>query len=456
MTQKKTEVLIVGAGQAGIALSEHLINADVPHVILERDRIAQRWRTERWDSLVANGPAWHDRFPNMKIADVADDEFASKDQMASYFEAYAAMIGAPVRTGVEVASVDRKKHEPGFTVETTEGTWEARFVVAATGPFQQPVIPAVVEESAGIHQIHSSNYHRPGQLPEGGVLVVGAGSSGVQIADELRAAGREVYLAVGPHDRPPRRYRNRDFVWWLGVLGKWDMATPPKGAEHVTISVSGANGGDTIDFRDLAAKGVTLVGRAGPWEGGVMKFADDLAENIHAGDDNYLSLLREADQYIETRGLDLPREPEAHELGPDPECVTNPVRELNLLDAGVTSIIWATGFKQDYSWLHVDSFDEQGRPLHRRGVAEAEGVYFLGLPWQSRRGSSFIWGVWHDARHISDQIQIQRMYAAYEGDAEKVNKPSTEVAATANKPPATKPQLVTDYQVNEKETVATV
>jgi len=456
MTIKKAEVLIVGAGQAGIALSEHLTKAEVPHVVLERDRIAERWRTERWDSLVANGPAWHDRFPNMKITNVADDEFASKDQMAAYFEEYAAMIGAPVRTGVDVTAVDRKEHEPGFTVQTTEGTWDARFVVAATGPFQKPVIPAVVEDSAGIHQIHSSHYHRPRQLPEGGVLVVGAGSSGVQIADELREAGREVYLAVGPHDRPPRRYRNRDFVWWLGVLGKWDMATPPKGAEHVTISVSGANGGETVDFRDLAAKGVTLVGRAGPWADGVMKFADDLAENIHAGDDNYLSLLREADEYIEAHGLDLPPEPEAHELGPDPECVVNPLRELNLAAAGVTSIIWATGFSQDYSWLHVDSFDEKGRPIHQRGVAKAEGIYFLGLPWQSRRGSSFIWGVWHDARYIADQIQIQRTYAAYTGNATRIEKPSTVVAAHAHKPEAPEAFLSEADPVITNEAVTTV
>lgn len=432
MITKKVEVLIVGAGQAGIALSEHLTKAKVSHIVLERDRIAERWRTERWDSLVANGPAWHDRFPSMKITGVEDDEFASKDQMATYFEEYAATIGAPVRTGVEVTDVDRKEHVPGFTVQTTEGTWDARFVVAATGPFQKPVIPAVVEDSAGIHQIHSSNYYRPGQLPDGGVLVVGAGSSGVQIADELRQANREVYLAVGPHDRPPRRYRNRDFVWWLGVLGKWDMPTPPKGAEHVTISVSGANGGETVDFRDLAANGVTLVGRAGPWSNGVMKFADDLAENIHAGDNNYLSLLREADEYIEAHGLDLPPEPEAHELGLDPVCVTKPLRELNLAEAGVTSIIWATGFSQDYSWLHVDSFDEKGRPIHQRGVAKAEGVYFLGLPWQSRRGSSFIWGVWHDARYIADQIQIQRTYAAYSGNAARIEKPRS--TATTNVP----------------------
>lgn len=420
MSRNKVEVLIVGAGQAGIALSEHLTNLEISHVIIERDRIAERWRNERWDSLVANGPAWHDRFPGLKIAGVADDAFATKDEMAQYFEDYAEMLNSPIRTGVEVLSVDPLSHAPGYSVRTTDGDWDARFVVAATGPFQKPVIPAVVEDSAGIHQIHSSSYHRPDQLPDGGVLVVGAGSSGVQIAEELQDSGRKVFLAVGPHDRPPRRYRNRDFVWWLGVLGKWDMATPPKGAEHVTISVSGARGGETIDFRNLAEKGIHLVGRAGPWENGTMYFAEDLAKNIHAGDDNYLSLLREADAYIEKHGLDLPPEPEAYDLGPDPDCVVNPLRSLNLKEEQVQSIIWATGFTQDYSWLHVDTFDDSGRPLHQRGVSKANGVYFLGLPWQSRRGSSFIWGVWHDAKFIADQIEIQRAYANYDGTSERV------------------------------------
>lgn len=420
MANQKTEVVIVGAGQAGIAMSEHLSNMGISHVVLERDRIAERWRTERWDTLVANGPAWHDRFPNLKIEDVPDDGFAKKDQMVAYFESYADMIKAPIHTGVEVKCVDRKHNEPGFTVETSDGTWDALHVVAATGPFQKPVIPTVVPEDSGIHQIHSSQYHNPEQLPEGNTLVVGAGSSGVQIADELNRSGRDVYLAVGPHDRPPRRYRNRDNVWWLGVLGKWNMSTPPKGAEHVTISVSGANGGETIDFRDLAAKGITLLGRAGAIENGVMQFADDLAKNIHAGDENLLSLLREADEYIEAHGLDLPEEPEAHNIAPDPESIINPPLQLDLQQANITSIVWATGFSQDFSWLKVDAFDEQGNPAHNRGVSKAPGVYFLGLPWLSRRGSSFIWGVWYDAKYITDQIEIQRTYDAYSGSAERI------------------------------------
>jgi putative flavoprotein involved in K+ transport len=416
MSNHEVEVLIIGAGQAGIAMSEHLSLQGVPHLVVERDRIAERWRTGRWDSLVANGPAWHDRFPGQEF-NIRPDAFATKDQVADYFAAYAEKIDAPIRTGVEVKSVVKNNGRPGFHVETSDGAIDARYVVAATGPFQKPIIPKVVPESAGVHQIHSSSYRNPQQLPDGGVLVVGAGSSGVQIADELRQSGRQVYLAVGPHDRPPRSYRGRDFCWWLGVLGKWDLSAPPRGAEHVTIAVSGAHGGHTVDFRALAASGVTLLGLAGAYENGVMRFAPDLRTNIENGDANYVSMLDEADAYIARNGLDLPEEPQARVFGPDPDCMTNPIGELDLEAAGVTSIIWAVGFTFDYGWLQVDAFDEKGKPQHQRGVSSEPGIYFLGLPWQSRRGSSFIWGVWHDAKYLADQIAGQRAYLAYEPEA---------------------------------------
>jgi putative flavoprotein involved in K+ transport len=413
MSSEAIEVLVVGAGQAGVAMSEHLNGYGVPHLVVERHHIAERWRSERWDSLVANGPAWHDRFPNLEFTGLDPDGFASKEQVADYFVAYAEKIGAPVRCGVEVTSVRRNVGRPGFRVETSDGVIDARYVVAATGPFQRPVIPEVVPDGAGLLNIHSSSYRNPQQLPDGAVLVIGAGSSGVQIADELGKSGRQVYLSVGPHHRPPRRYRGRDFVWWLGVLGKWEAASPPKGAEHVTIAVSGARGGHTVDFRALATSGIKLFGRTVSFDNGTMRFAPDLGDNIGNGDANYLSLLDEADSYVERNGLNLPEEPEARILGPDPECVTNPLLELDLARAGVTSIVSATGFDVDYSWLHVNALDEHGKPKHQRGVSSEPGVYFLGLPWQSRRGSSFIWGVWHDARYLADHIQMQRSYLAY-------------------------------------------
>ncbi|MFM0477811.1 NAD(P)/FAD-dependent oxidoreductase [Paraburkholderia strydomiana] len=433
MTLETTSIdtLVVGAGQAGVAMSEHLTRLGVPHLVLERARIAERWRTGRWDSLVANGPAWHDRFPNLEFADVHPDAFAPKEQVADYFVAYAKTFDAPIRTGVQVKHVVRNAGRPGFTVETSEGTIEANRVVVATGPFQRPVIPPIAPQDTRLTQIHSADYRNPGQLPEGGVLVVGAGSSGVQIADELQRAGRRVYLSVGAHDRPPRAYRGRDFCWWLGVLGEWDAEVMKPGREHVTIAVSGSRGGHTVDFRRLAHQGITLVGLTKSFDNGVAVFEDDLAANIARGDENYLSLLDAADAYAERNGLDLPQEPEARAIPADPECVTHPLRELDLAEAGVTSIVWATGYAVDFGWLDVNAFDEKGKPSHQRGVSKEPGIYFLGLPWLSRRGSAFIWGVWHDAKHVADHIVTQRKYLAY------YDGPQREIASRDESPAGT-------------------
>ncbi|APG18375.1 FAD-dependent oxidoreductase [Kosakonia radicincitans DSM 16656] len=413
MSVEKINTVIVGAGQAGIAMSEHLALMGVPHVVLERSRIAERWRSERWDSLVANGPAWHDRFPSLKFDNISQEAFPPKERMAQYFEEYASMINAPVRTGVDVHQVVRLAGRSGFKVVTSAGEFEAANVVAATGPFQKPSFPQIVPESAGVQQIHSSVYKNPQQLPAGGVLVVGAGASGTQIAEELRKAGRDVYLSVGEHYRPPRAYRDRDYCWWLGALGLWDEVKIKPKKEHVAFAVSGYEGGKTVDFRRLAHMGITLVGITQSWDNGVLSFADGLAENIAAGDNAYFDVLRDADAYIERNGLDLPPEPQAWELLPDPQCLLNPLAQLDIAAAGITTIIWATGFKFDFSWLQVDAFDEKGLPFHKRGISAERGIYFLGLPNLVNRASSFIYGVWHDAKYIADHIVLQNAYTDY-------------------------------------------
>lgn len=414
MSVERINTLVVGAGQAGIAMSEHLSLMGVPHLVLERKRIAERWRSERWDSLVANGPAWHDRFPGLKFDDVPPGAFPQKERMAQYFEDYAAKMKAPVRTGVEVKQVERHVGRPGFKVTTSEGVIEATNVVSATGPFQIPAYPKIVPETDTIQQLHSSSYKNPRQLREGAVLVVGAGASGSQIAEELRQAGKTVYLSVGEHYRPPRSYRGRDYCWWLGALGLWDEVKIKPKKQHVAFAVSGYEGGKTVDFRRLAHTGIGLVGLTKAYKDGVITFEDGLAKNIGEGDLAYFDVLREADAYIEQNGLPFPPEPEAWEMLPDPDCLKQPIMSLDLDKAGITTILWATGFAFDYSWLKVNAFDDKGVPFHKRGISAESGIYFLGLPNLVNRASSFIYGVWHDAKYIADHIVIQDGYMSYD------------------------------------------
>ncbi|MDB3930293.1 NAD(P)/FAD-dependent oxidoreductase [Paracoccaceae bacterium] len=419
MLHEKTDVVVVGGGQAGIAASEHLTKIDMKHIVLERARTAEHWRTMRWDSLVANGPAWHDRFPNMEFKDRHQDAFVPKEEVADYLVDYAKMFNAPIREGIDVRAVTRMASSSGFLVNTSEGVIETSYVISATGAFQSPMVPPIVPDIAGIKQIHSTDYRNSSELPNGNVLIVGAGSSGAQISMDLMKTSRKIFLSVGSHDRPPRRYRNRDFCWWLGVLNLWDAEANPS-STHTTIAVSGADGGSTVDFRKLANQGLTLLGLTEGFQDGVLTFANNLSETIREGDKNYLSILDLADAYAERNGLDLPLDLEARKIGPDPQCISSPIRSVELRAENINTIIWATGFSNDYSWLQVDAFEATNAPSHKRGISSEPGVYFLGLPWQSRRGSSFIWGVWHDAKFIVDHIQKQQGYLAYKGSAERL------------------------------------
>ncbi|KAJ4417293.1 hypothetical protein N0V82_006237 [Gnomoniopsis sp. IMI 355080] len=399
------DTLIVGAGQAGLAMSAHLHTHNITHLIVERKRIAERWRSERWDSFVANGPAWHDRFPEYPFANAAPDDFPTKTQIVNYFEQFAASINAPVRCGVTVEALYRNSDKSGFRAETSEGPIECRRVVVATGAFQKPVVPGVIPHESGIIQMHSSEYRNPSQLPPGAVLVVGGGSSGVQIVDEILHDGRRVYLSVGNHKRPPRRYRGQDSSWWLDRLGRWDMRPVGNNTKHVPIAVSGSNGGWTVDFRELAQRGVVLLGHTESYRDGVLHFAPDLRENIEKGEQDYLSFLKECDELIEREGLDFPEEREAHQIMADSACLNHPQLEIDLKKEGISVVIWATGYSSDFEWVRIDdAFDPSGRPCHDAGVSCVPGLYFIGLPFLSRLGSAFIFGVWDDAKHLSKHV----------------------------------------------------
>ena len=399
---QKINTVVVGGGQAGLAISEHLNNKNITHIIFEKNRLVENWRTGRWDSLVANGPAWHDRFPTLEF-EGSPNNFVHKDTVVSYFEKFAKKINAPIKTNVNVEEVKKIDNE-SFYVKTSDGNYLTQNVVVATGAFQKPTFPKIIPESSGLNQIHSKDYLNPNQLLEGGVLVIGSGSSGAQISDELLRAGKNVYLSIGPHNRPPRSYRGKDNVWWFGVLGVWQKKTPDPNTQHVTIAVSGYDGGKTIDFRKFANRGMNLIGMTQKFENGILYFENDLKKNLDKGDQYYLSVLKDADEYINKNNLNFPLEEEAKILEKDPNCVKNPILELDIKKENIKNVIWATGYVHDFSWLKVNAFDKMGKPDHYRGVSKEKGIYFLGLPWLSMRGSSFIWGVWQDAKYLGEQI----------------------------------------------------
>ena len=402
--EKFINTIVVGGGQAGLAVSEHLTLNKVDHIILERNRIVERWRSCRWDSLVANGPAWHDRFPSLEFSDIDPESFATKEKIIQYFEDFSKKINAPIYLNVNVEEVIKLPNNNGFKVTSSNGIYKAKNIIAATGAFQEPIYPQIIPENSSIKQFHSQYYRNPEQLAEGGVLVVGSGSSGSQIAEELNRSKRDVFLSIGPHDRPPRRYRGRDNVWWLGVLGKWEAKTPNPETQHVTIAVSGYDGGKTIDFRKFANKGITLLGMTQEFRNEKIYFANDLKENIINGDKNYLGLLDEADAYIQENNLDFPEEPEARVFDSDPQCIDDPILELDLKKFNIKTVIWATGYKHNFDWMKLDVFDKFQKPIHNNGISKEKGIYFLGLPWLSMRGSSFIWGVWKDAKFLAEHI----------------------------------------------------
>jgi putative flavoprotein involved in K+ transport len=390
----RTDTVIVGAGQAGLALSRHLTAAGHEHVLLERGRVGERWH-RRWDSLTLLSPNWLNRLPGDPVP--ADPHgFVSRAAFLAHLESYAASFGAPVVSGVEVERIERVRR--GFSVATASGSWEARSVVLATGDAAQPQIP--IAAPAGIVSLHSSEYRRPQSAPDGPVLVVGAGTSGQQLALELRQAGRDVVLAAGRHSRAPRRYRGRDIFDWAHLLGDFERTIDDlqdvEAAKRVPLfPLSGANGGEDLGLDRLAAAGITVTGRLLGFDGSHAVFADDLAENVEAADVRLRKLLQRIDSH-----------PLAREGEPDPPPeVILPTAPPTLDLRRTAAILWATGFRRAYPWLHVPgALDHRGEIVQRRGETPAAGLYVLGLAYQYRRSSHFIGGVGRDAEPIARTI----------------------------------------------------
>lgn len=403
MPVERVETLVIGGGQAGLVMSHRLKQRGLSHLVLERSQIAERWRSERWDGLAFQFPNWSVRLPDFPFPHTDPDAFASTGEIIKFIDAYAAFVAPPIRCGVEVTRLRARDGASGFIADTAHGIIEAENVVVATGPYQRALVPNLLRDHP-VFQLHASNYRNPEQLPSGAVLVAGAGASGAQIAEELQRAGRRVYLSVGTHRRLPRRYRGHDLFWWLAEMGIDRTPAAQRGASALGPVISGAYGGQTIDFRRYAADGMMLVRHLQAARGGVIEIAPGLAENLGDGDLVFTTFLDIVDGYIKLRGLDVPDEPKARATLPDPPCVTAPLQRLDLGTEGIGAVIWATGYGLDFGWIDLAVKDANGDPIHRDGITDVPGLYFLGLPWLSRMNSSFLSGVGDDAEVLADHI----------------------------------------------------
>lgn len=409
--ETRVDTLVIGGGQAGLATSYWLKRAGIEHLVLERRReLGGSWH-DRWDSFHLVAPNFTLRLPGMPYAGPEPDAFMPRAGVIEYVRQYAAMVAPPLRLGT---GVDRLAMSDGrFEARTGQGIFVARNVVLATGPYQRPKIPGAASQLAPhIQQLHSHDYRRPAQIAEGAVLVVGTGQSGTQIAEELHQAGRDVHLAVSMCPRAPRRYRGRDVIWWLAqtfLHGEEvgvhfpTVADLPSPAHRFMCNphVSGTQGGHDINLRDFARRGMQLYGRLEALDGARARFSADLAERLAFADTAFANEFgRLFDAYIAAAGIDAPLDDR-----PAPDDFTPPtVTELDLDRAGVRSVLWATGYKLDFSWVKLPIFDEWGYPRHVRGVTEQRGLYAVGLPWLHSEPSSVFAGVGADAAHVVEHI----------------------------------------------------
>jgi putative flavoprotein involved in K+ transport len=403
----RTDAVVIGAGHAGLAVSRVLADRGVDHVVLERGEVAHTWKTERWDSLRLLTPNWQTRLPGLAYDGDDPDGFLSVGEVVGFIERYAKVIDAPVRTHTTVTAVRAGNDRGGYRVETTAGTWAARAVVLASGAFNRASVPPCAADlPAGIHQVTPLGYRRPDDLGPGRVLVVGASATGVQIADELLRSGREVSLAVGEHVRVPRTYRGRDVMWWLDRTGRlderWDEVDDLVRARHVpSPQLVGTPQRTDLDLNTLTSRGAEILGRLSAVRDGTAFFSGSLRNVCQLADLKQRRLLDTIDEWAGAQGLvDGP--------GPRPRPTRvedDPRLSVDLRTGGYETVLWATGFRADYSWLDLPVFDRKGEIRHDGGVVRTcPGLYRIGLGFLRRRKSSFIHGAGDDAVDLVDHL----------------------------------------------------
>ncbi len=412
MTQQPAEqhvsVAVIGGSQAGLSMSFFLTKNGVDHVVFEKNTVGHTWSTQRWDSFCLVTPNWQCKLPGYDYPGNDPNGFMTRDEIVAYVRDYARRIDAPLHEGVGVTDVMRDPR--GFRVNTTAGAYTADAVVLAVGGYHQPNTPRLAERlPLSITQLHSSSYRNSAQLLPGEVMVVGSGQSGCQIAEDLHLDGRKVHLVVGGAPRCPRRYRGKDAVDWLADLGQYDLPVDQhplrekvrKKANHY---LTGRDGGRDIDLRKFALEGMKLYGRMEDYSDGQFCFRDDLAKNLDAADASYNNICNVIDKYIALNAITAPDSYRYTPVWQPPA----PVAALDPVAAGITSIIWTTGFRSDWSWIDVPVFDGAGYPTHTRGVTSVPGVYVLGLPWLYTWGSGRFVGVGRDAEYLAERIQERR------------------------------------------------
>jgi putative flavoprotein involved in K+ transport len=404
----RVETVIIGGGQAGLAMSYWLSQLGREHVVLERGRLAERWRSERWDSLTLLTPNWMTQLPGYGYRGDDPDGFISRDEVIQYLEGYASSFEPPLRCGVEVQSVRLKPGQDRYLVRTADETIEALNVVIATGPFQQPRIPPLgATMPRGVLQLHSRKYRNPAQLPPGAVLVVGSGASGLQICEDLYRSGRTVFLAIGRMNRQLRRYRGTDIEKWQHIMGLLDtvglqsFVDPKYGGSG---ALTGVGGGHDLDYDRFVADGVTLLGHLRGAEDGTLTFADDLRESLLLWDESWEVFRGMIEAHISKVGLDVPPEEESYPAASRAWRDQAPTLKLDLAASDISTLIWATGFINDFGWLDVPVLDAGGNPVQRHGVTSSPGLYFLGLRRMHKPKSGFLFGVGEDAAYLAQQV----------------------------------------------------
>jgi len=413
------DAVVVGAGQAGLGVSYFLQRDGRNHVVFEKGRIGETWRSQRWDSFRLNSPNSMNVLPGLDYAGPEPDGFWSRDEYIHYLQSYVDHWQIPVRTGITVVSVERAERGEGFIVRTRGGgqaeeSVTSRSIVIAAGILQTPKLPAAQSRiPQGIAQLHTADYRNPAALPPGAVYIAGSGQSGCQIAEELLTAGRTVYLSTSRVGRTPRRYRGRDILeWWIDsrFLDVTYASLQDKSiSREPQPQVSGVGRyGHTVSLQQLARQGAVILGRFLDIEDGTMILDDDAAANVRYADEFSQRQKDGVDAYLARNGITpQPLEHDPADVPDTQAACASPWRRLNLVDAQISTIIWATGFGGDFSWIRLPVLDAAGKPVHQQGISPVPGLYFIGLPWLRSRKSGLIYGIKEDAQFIADAMAKQ-------------------------------------------------